>query len=933
MTEEYISPQELTNSQEQPFEVQAADKRQRAIRITYLIAAIMLIVATIESILEFSDFRAWQILGDAAFVFAALVVLSFSFRAHLNKRYDHAADLVPFVIFLAYAPGELFLEGVTFYNIITGLLLFGLAAMLFRPKNQDRWIISGVVFLLFEIFFYLVPIFPRFDINQSPSWVSSLPILSGVLAVLFTWQLLSTVRLKTIQARMLANLIALAMIPALVIGGVSAILGFQGSIDQIGESLEASSKLKFEQVSAWLDKATSDLSSLQGRSRFPSDVNLLLFSPQDEFYHQTVLENIVDVMENSGNFERMYLAGQDGTIRVSTDENFMEENIAGSDLFVNGLEDVYITPAEVDPETNEISIQISRPIILPSGDVTGVLVGELYIPKLLEIIDDQSTLGETGEAYLINSDAVLLTPLRYSETSLPGSTEIDYLAGSFNLNDIETSIKQYSNYGDREVIGSYTWLPELNAAMILEQNRSEAFETINTAITVEIVISIITLVAAISFATVIARNISNPIRNLSETASKVSKGELESILPIQREDEIGELSRSLSEMTEQMAQTSLTLEKTVEERTAELERRATYLEATAEIGRATTNIRNLEDLLTAVSHLISDKFGFYHVGIFIIDQKKEYAELKAANSEGGWRMLAREHKLRVGEQGIVGYVTGTGRPRIQQQVAGEDSVHYNNPDLPLTKSEMALPLKISGEILGALDVQSVEEQAFSDEDVNILQVLADEVAVAINNTNLFQQLQESLEAERRIFGQVTQQAWSSVLADQERTLGYRADNTGIQLISEVKLPESQEALQYGKTVQGNPDQQSQSYPLSVPIKVRGGMTVAILETQKPLANGSWTKEEITILESVGEQLGVALENARLFEETQRSAQRERIAADLSSKIWASTDVDTILQTAVKELSSALRASEGAISLTLNEELQEPENSHDGAGEA
>jgi GAF domain-containing protein/HAMP domain-containing protein len=468
--------------------------------------------------------------------------------------------------------------------------------------------------------------------------------------------------------------------------------------------------------------------------------------------------------------------------------------------------------------------------------------------------------------------------------------------------------------------------------MVLEQDQSEAFESINFAITVDVIISIITLVAAISFATVIARNLSNPIKSLSETASKVSRGELDAIQPIKREDEIGELSQSLSEMTAQMVQTSLTLEKTVAERTAELERRATYLEATAEIGRAITDIRKLEDLLTVVAHLISDKFGFYHVGIFIIDQKKEYAELKAANSEGGWRMLAREHKLKVGEQGIVGYVTGTGRPRIQQQVAGEDSVYYDNPDLPLTKSEMALPLKISGEILGALDVQSVEEQAFSDEDINVLQVLADEVAVAINNTNLFQQLQDSLETERRVFGQITQNAWSSILAKQERGLGYKADNTGIQLVSDVNLPGSQEALMHGKTVEGPPDTQTQSYPLSVPIKVRGGMTVAVIETQKPIANGQWTREEITILESVGEQLGVALENARLFEETQRSAQRERIAADLSSKIWASTDVDTILQTAVKELSSALSASEGSISLTLGEELRGPDNSHDGVGE-
>jgi HAMP domain-containing protein len=435
---------------------------------------------------------------------------------------------------------------------------------------------------------------------------------------------------------------------------------------------------------------------------------------------------------------------------------------------------------------------------------------------------------------------------------LPGSAQIDYLLDELTIDGQESPITQYTSYAGQDVIGSHAWLPQLQAALVLEQEQAEAFESINFAITVEIIISIITLVAAISFASIIARNISNPIKNLSETASLVSKGELESIQPIQREDEIGELSQSLSEMTDQMVQTSLTLERTVEERTAELERRATYLEATAEIGRAITNIRNLEDLLAAVSHLISDKFGFYHVGIFIIDEKREFAELKAANSEGGWRMLAREHKLRVGEQGIVGYVTGTGRPRIQQQVVGDDSVYYDNPDLPLTKSEMALPLTIGGEILGALDVQSVEEQAFSDEDINVLQVLADEVAVAINNTNLFQQLQASLEAERRIFGQVTQDAWTSILTEQQGSPGYKADRTGIQLISDVKLPESHEAIIGGRSIEGNFDTETQSYPLSVPIKVRGGMTVAVIETQKPRVDGPWTTEEISILESVGE---------------------------------------------------------------------------------
>lgn len=932
MTEDYTSSPNMSTSQEQTFETRHIERRQRAIRITYLVSVVMLSVTIIESFLYFSDFRAWQILADAAFIFGALVLLYFSYRAYTKNQIDRATNLIPFVIFSAYAPGELFLEGVTLYNLLSGLLLFGLAALIFRPRKTERWLIVGISFVVFEAIFFLVPVFPRFNIYLSPSWPAALPISTLVLGVIFVWQLLTTVRLRTIQSRMLVNLIALAMVPALVIGSVSAILGFQESVDQIGESLESSSKLKTEQIRAWIGQATSELNSLQGKTRFPYNVNLLLYSLQDEFYRQNVLEDIGDVLETSSNLDKISIISVEGTVRLSTDQELEGTNLSNSAVFLNGLEGIYVTPPGINPETNNLSMEISRPIIVASGDVIGVLVGTLHVPNLLAITAESSGLGETGEAYLIDSNAVLLTALRYSDTMLPGDTKIGHVVSDLALTNFDSGFEQYVSYNGQEVIGAYTWLPELEAAMIIEKDQSEAFESINFAITVDVIIAIVTLVAAIVFATMTARNLATPIKNLSVSASLVSKGELDLIQPVLREDEIGELSQSLSEMTAQMRQTSQSLERTVAERTAALERRASYLEATAEIGRAITNIRNLEDLLNAVAHLISDKFGFYHVGIFIIDHKREFAELKAANSEGGWRMLAREHKLKVGEQGIVGYVTGTGQPRIQQQVVGDDSVYYDNPDLPLTRSEMALPLSISGEILGALDVQSVEEQAFSDEDVNVLQVLADEVAVAINNTNLFQQLQESLEAERRIFGQVTHDAWSSILAKQQTAPGYRADRTGIQLISEVELPESQEALTYGKTVQGSPDTQAQAYPLSVPIKVRGGLTVAVLETHKPMADGPWTSDEITILESVGEQLGVALENARLFEETQRSAQRERIAADLSSKIWASTDVDTILQTAVKELSSALSASEGSISLTLGDDLKAPGYSQEGAGE-
>jgi methyl-accepting chemotaxis protein len=178
-------------------------------------------------------------------------------------------------------------------------------------------------------------------------------------------------------------------------------------------------------------------------------------------------------------------------------------------------------------------------------------------------------------------------------------------------------------------------------------------------------------------------------------------------------------------------------------RTQDLERRSVQLQAAAEVSRTAISVRDLDALLAQVTHLISQQFGFYHAGIFLLDAAEEYAVLQAANSEGGQHMLEKGHRLKVREQGVVGYVTGTGEPRIVLDV-GSDAVHFNNPLLPETRSEMALPLKLGAQIIGALDVQSKQEGAFDEKDATVLQTMADQLAIAIENARLLQETQQTV---------------------------------------------------------------------------------------------------------------------------------------------------------------------------------------------
>ncbi|MBC8497057.1 MAG: GAF domain-containing protein [Anaerolineales bacterium] len=357
--------------------------------------------------------------------------------------------------------------------------------------------------------------------------------------------------------------------------------------------------------------------------------------------------------------------------------------------------------------------------------------------------------------------------------------------------------------------------------------------------------------------------------------------------------------RTLAEANAELQNIRESLEASVADRTRDIERRAVQLQTAAEVGRAATTIRNFDELLSQVTHLISDRFGFYHTGIFLLNELRDYAVLRAANSEGGQRMLARGHRLKIGEVGIVGYVTSQREPRIALDV-GKDAVFFDNPDLPETRSEMALPLIVGGELLGTLDVQSKHEAAFSSEDVAILQVLADQVAIAIENAHLFTEHQVSLEATRRAYGDLSKASWGEFLRT-EAELGFLSTLTQDVIPTSAEwTPSMIEASQRGEIVQV--DEQT----IAIPIILRD-QVLGVVRLEKPDNANPWNQEEINLMDTLIDQLEVALESARLYRDTQQRAERERLVTDITTKIRATTNPQVMLQTAVSELRQALKA--------------------------
>ncbi|MCD4671717.1 MAG: GAF domain-containing protein, partial [Anaerolineaceae bacterium] len=418
----------------------------------------------------------------------------------------------------------------------------------------------------------------------------------------------------------------------------------------------------------------------------------------------------------------------------------------------------------------------------------------------------------------------------------------------------------------------------------------------------------------------IARYISAPILNLTEAASQITKGNLEVETTVNTKDEIGALSTVFNSMTRRLRTIINELEDRVAVRTRELDEqnkslayRSQQLSTIADVARTVVAEQDLEILLSQVTHLISERFDFYHVGIFLIDPAGQYAVLRAANSEGGQRMLARQHKLRVGQVGIVGFATGTGQARIATDV-GEDSIYFNNPDLPRTRSEMALPLKDGDNVIGALDVQSMVPDAFLNEDIELFGTLADQVAVAIANSRLHEETQETLKEMQDIHQQYLRESWTEKVEESEQ-ISYRYTLHGTTATEPLPLEEINPALESVNPI--TPENNT----LKLPIILRGE-TIGVIQIQGADETSSWDAAQISTMEKVSDQIALALENARLFEETAKRADRDRKVLEITSKIRSTTDFNEMLEIAVNELKRELHASGAQIILQQNDANQQ-----------
>ena len=366
-----------------------------------------------------------------------------------------------------------------------------------------------------------------------------------------------------------------------------------------------------------------------------------------------------------------------------------------------------------------------------------------------------------------------------------------------------------------------------------------------------------------------------------------------------------------------------------------LDERYTRLEAVEQVSHAATRIFKLDELLQQAVELIHKHFNLYFTGVFLVDEEGGYARLQAGTGEAGTQMLNQDHKLEINDTSVIGSCITNASTYVYPDTADETSnrelsisentpinfhpsiKRHRNPLLPDTCSEMALPLINLGLVLGALSIQSIDQNAFSEEDILFFQSMADQLANAIANARLYKKMQATLREIEIINHRNLVQDWEEFTHNRSVS-GYKINNNEITPLGDNLYPEVQKTVTEENTISEKSNIKGRN-KLTIPIKLRD-LTIGAIGLQCENEQHQWSDEEISLIEILSEQFALAAENIRLLEETQRRAEREHLVSEITTKIRLSNDPQTILETAVSELRRTFHAKNARVLIASDEKL-------------
>ena len=353
---------------------------------------------------------------------------------------------------------------------------------------------------------------------------------------------------------------------------------------------------------------------------------------------------------------------------------------------------------------------------------------------------------------------------------------------------------------------------------------------------------------------------------------------LDSRASVSATDELGIVTVQFNRMVNRLEALQTTLEQQVQERTKQLR-------ATNDVGRAAASSLDPDELLIRVVDLFPEQFGYYYAAVYLLDSSEKWAELKHATGEAGRVLKQNHHRLEVAGKSMVGSAIRERTARIAQSTAHEKQ-RFENPLLPYTRSEIAVPLTVGNRVIGALNVQSTRESDFGPDVIDTMRNMASQVAVALENARLFQEAQSVIKEMQAVQQQYLLEGWQNYTSEHQE-------------------------MEYAVGDESSENTSSVDVPITLRDQVLGQITLEGKE--------EWSAEQQSLVEAIAVQAAVALENARLVGESRQVAVRERMLAEINSRVWSSATIDGVLQTVIKELGRRFDASQAVIELEMDDE--------------
>lgn len=336
------------------------------------------------------------------------------------------------------------------------------------------------------------------------------------------------------------------------------------------------------------------------------------------------------------------------------------------------------------------------------------------------------------------------------------------------------------------------------------------------------------------------------------------------------------------------------LEENVLKRTDELEAQTTQLRTASTVAKAMAEIQNISELLDSVTKLTSEKFGFYHVGLYILDEQKRTAFLQAASSAAGKQLIGQAFRVESDRRNLINRVVTQNRHIIISDSDGTNFIQDTN--FPLTRSHMLLPLAVRGNILGILDIHSEQPQVFSNQDAEILQSLADLVAISFDNARLINETKSLVSQLEMNTNVQTERTWKKLTSRQRPA--YQYTPAGVRPVFSTNKKDSDDGLH-------------------IPL-VLHGQKIGLIKLKRKGEASHWSEKERVLVEKIADQIALALENSRLVDEAQKNALRDQMIANVSTRVRETLDIESVVRTAATELRRAFDLKEAEVLIGVSQ---------------